>query len=462
MYPLLLLAPPEKRTVAAGPLLCLLALGLAACGSAEGESDGRRGEREAPVPAVEVVQARYGALPLRERLSGTVEAEGQVQVFPQSSGRLTSVTAQNGDFVQQGEVLARVNAQTSQAQLAQAQASLESAQASAQQAKANLEEIRAQFERTKKLAADSLVSQQELETQRAQLQSAKASYEQAQAQVQQARGTIAERSEAVGQTAVRAPISGRVGQRNAEVGMKVDGQTPLFTVGNLSEVQVTVPISQEMLGRIEEGQTARITSANLPGDSMATAEVSRISPFIEASTYSAEAEIDVNNESGRLTPGMFVKVDVAYGESQEAPLVPMSALYENPDTGARGVYVAPSLGEELQAPRQSTSEDGTQPLIGPVPTQFQPVEVVAEGSNVAGVRGIEPDSWVVVVGQHLLGGGGGDGPAEARVQATKWTRIMDLQSLQQQDLLRQVMDGQKQAAAAPDSSAWQADSAGTS
>ena len=413
-----------------------------------------------PVPAVEAVQAQYGALPLRERLSGTVEAQGQVQVLPESSGRLISVTAQNGDFVQRGEVLARVDAQTSQAQLAQAQASLESAQAQARQAKANLEEIRAEFTRTKKLAADSLVSQQQLETQRAQLQSAKASYQQAQAQVQQARGTIAERSEAMGQTVVRAPISGRVGQRNAEIGMQVGGQTPLFTIGKLSEVQVTVPVSQEMLGRIEEGQTARITSGSLRGDSTVTAEVSRISPFIESGTYSAEAEIDVNNNNGQLRPGMFVKVDVAYGESRKATLVPMSALYENPDSGARGVYVAPSLGEELQAPRQNTSEDGTQPLVGPVPMQFKSVQVVAEGSNVAGVRGIEPDSWVVVVGQHLLGGG--DSSPQARVQPTKWTRIVDLQSLQQQDLLRQVMDGQQQVLSSPDSSTWQADSTGAS
>ena len=462
----------RTRRIAVLPALVLLlggALLLTACG-AEGGGEGPDQEEGASIPAVEVVQARYGGLPLREQLSGTVRATGQVQVYPERSGQLVAVSAQDGDFVQQGEVLARINAQSSQAQLSQAQAGLQSAQAQAQQAKATLEELRSQFERTKTLAEQGMVSQQTLESQRAQVQSAEASYQQAQAQVQQARATINERAEAVGQTVVRAPISGRVGQRNAEVGMQAGGQTPLFTIGNLSQVQVEVPVTQEMLGRIQEGQTARITASGLR-DSTITAEVSRISPFLESGTYSTEAEIDVNNESGQLRPGMFVNVAVSYGESQQATLVPTSALYENPNTGMQGVYVAPSLGEELQVPPRNTSEDGMGPLVGPVPMQFRQVEVVAEGGQVAGVRGIEPDTWVVVVGQHLLEDGGGgqggeqqQGPPQARARPVRWARIVDLQQLQQQDLLRQFMEKQQGLAqpspASPDSmrNAWQADS----
>jgi RND family efflux transporter MFP subunit len=480
------------------------ALLLGACGSGEGE-----GERDAPVPAVEVVQARYGALPLREQLSGTVEARGQVQVYPERAGRLVSVSAENGDFVREGEALARISGQSSRAQLSQAQASLESAQARAQEAKATLEEIRAQFKRTQKLAEQDMVSEQKLESQRAQMQSAEASYQQAKAQVQQARGTVDERAEAVGQTVVRAPISGRVGQRNAEVGMQADGQTPLFTIGDLSKVQVEVPVTQEMLGRIAEGQPARITASGLR-DSTIGAEVSRISPFIESGTYSAEAEIDVNNENGPLRPGMFVNVDVSYGETRKATLVPVSALHEHPETGRRGVYVAPSLGSELQPrPVESSAEGsgsasgsaagggassdggasggssggGGASLVGPVPVQFRPVEVVAEGGQIAGVRGIEPDTWVVVVGQHLLESGGGgrgrrggseggqqQGPPEARARPILWSRVVDLQQLQQQDLLRQFMDKQQRrarsaAGGAVDTSggaSWRADTTGAS
>lgn len=425
---------------------------LSACGGAEADEEQQAAADERAVPSVEAVQAKYGALPLRERFSGTVRASGQVEIYPETSGPITQVLVQNGDRVQQGQALARVKAQMSQAQLSQARANLQGARAQTQQAKANLAELQAQFSRTEALAEDSLVSQQTLETQRAQVQAARASYQQAQAQVESAQAAVGERSEAVGQATVRAPISGRVGQRNAEVGMQADGQTALFTIGDLSEMRVEVPVTQELLGRIREGQPARIlVGGGSVGDTtVVTAEVSRISPFLEEGSYSAEAEIDVTNQADVLRPGMFVQVDVAYGESQEATLVPTSALYDNPNTGVRGIYVASSLGEELQV--QPGAGDGEAPLVGPVPMTFKRVEVVAEGGEVAGVRGIDPDAWVVVVGQHLLESGGQsqgeEGPSQpqARVRPIRWSRIASLQRLQRDDLLRQFMEKQQRVA----------------
>ncbi|PSQ68358.1 MAG: hypothetical protein BRD29_04090, partial [Bacteroidetes bacterium QH_2_67_10] len=95
----------------------------------------------------------------------------------------------------------------------------------------------------------------------------------------------------------------------------------------------------------------------------------------------------------------------------------------------------------------------------------------------------EPDTWVVVVGQHLLESGGGgrgrrggsedgqqQGPPEARARPILWSRVVDLQQLQQQDLLRQFMDKQQRrarsaAGGAVDTSggaSWRADTTGAS
>jgi RND family efflux transporter MFP subunit len=432
---------PNNRTKAplAAALTLLAAVVLAACGGAEGQENG---EGEAVIPAVEAVQARFGALPLRERLTGTVRATGQVDIYPETSGLVTQVLAENGEAVAAGEPLVRINAQTSQAQLGQARASQAAAEARAAQARANLEGLEAQFERTQALARDSLVSQEEVETQRAQLEALRATLQQAEAEVAQSGAQISERQESLSQTVVRAPVSGRVGQRDVEVGMRVDGQTRLFTVGNLDRVRVEVPVTQEMLSRFAEGQTVELTIENVP-DTVIVAEVSRISPFLAEGSFSAEAEIDVSNEGGLLRPGMFVTADVFYGESEQATLLPRSALYENPATGTMGVYVAPSLtSETLPA---EIGEDGRAPLTRPTPTRFQPVEVRAEGSQLAGVDGVEPGAWVVVVGQHLLSDGA-EGPAEARVRPISWERIVDLQRLQRQDLLRQFMEEQQRIA----------------
>lgn len=432
---------PNNRTQAplAAALVLLAAVLLAACGGAEGQENG---EGEAVIPAVEAVQARFGALPLRERLTGTVRATGQVEIYPETSGLVTQVLVENGAAVGAGQPLVRINAQAPRAQLGQAEASQAAAEARAAQARANLEGLEAQFERTQALARDSLVSQEEVETQRAQLEALRATLQQAEAEVAQSQAQISERRESLSQTVVRAPVSGRVGQRDVEVGMRVDGQTRLFTVGNLDRVRIEVPVTQEMLSRFAEGQTVELTIENVP-DTVIVAEVSRISPFLAEGSFSAEAEIDVSNEGGLLRPGMFVTADVFYGESEQATLLPRSALYENPATGTMGVYVAPSLtAETLPA---EIGEDGRAPLTQPTPTRFQSVDVRAEGSQLAGVDGVDPGAWVVVVGQHLLSDGA-EGPAEARVRPVSWERIVDLQRLQRQDLLRQFMEEQQRIA----------------
>src|SRR5690606_35031815 len=95
--------------------------------------------------------------------------------------------------------------------------------------------------------------------------------------------------------------------------------------GRIGNVRVEVPVTQDLLGRIRQGQRVEIRTQS--EQSAIVAEVSRISPFLAAGSFTAEVEIDVPNEDGRLLPGMFVTVDVYYGESDSATLVPASALY---------------------------------------------------------------------------------------------------------------------------------------
>lgn len=422
--------------------LLLVALGATAasgCGTSEGQIP-----EEAPIPAVEAVQARYGALPLSERLTGTVRASGQVAIYPETNGPIVEVLAQNGDRVSEGDPLVRIRRETSESQLQQSRASLSSARAQREQAQAAVEQLERRFERAQQLVAEEFISREEFEALETELAAARAELAQAEASIEMAEGALGESRESVRQTIVRAPIDGRVGRRNAEVGMYATGSAALFTIGRIEQVRVEVPVTQEMLSRIEVGQTALVRSESLP-DTVITAQVSRISPFIEPGSFSAEAEIDVPNPDGLLLPGMFVTVDVLYGESEQATLVPKSALYEDPGTGALGIYLAPSLGLEAQ-PVVPEGEEPP-PLTAPTITEFQRVDVLAEGRHVVGVSGIDPESWVVVVGQHLLSSQDPEaGPPQARVRAIDWERLIELQGLQREDLLRQFMEKQQRVA----------------
>jgi len=118
-------------------------------------------------------------------------------------------------------------------------------------------ELRRRLDRTVTLAERGLVSRQEVDTQGSQVEAARATVARTQAQVAAAQALIAERTATERQATVRAPISGRLGQRNAEVGMLVDPQTQLFVVGQLSRMRIEVPVSQDVLGHLEVGDRAK-------------------------------------------------------------------------------------------------------------------------------------------------------------------------------------------------------------
>jgi multidrug efflux pump subunit AcrA (membrane-fusion protein) len=226
--------------------------------------------------------------------------------------------------------------------------------------------------------------------------------------------------------------------------MLVNPQMPLFIIGRLENMRVEVPVSQEILTRVKRGQPVEIRVGGDDGDAI-DARVSRISPFLQEGSFSAEVEIDVPNQAGRLVPGMFVTVDIFYGQSDEATLVPTSALYEHPVTGERGVFVtsvdpATAKAGSADSPNGGLSER-------PVDISFRPIGVIAEGSQTLGIDGVQPGDWVVVIGQHLLSAQGGGAVPQARIRVVDWDRILVLQGLQREDLLRQFMEKQQQLAA---------------
>ena len=424
-------------------LLVLVAVLAAACGTPGDDRAAAAEAHRSHIPAVEVVQARSGALPLFERLTGTVRASGEVAIYPQTTGSIIEVLAQNGDEVRQGQPLVRIQAVGSRAQLTQSRSALDVARAAHREAEANLRQLEAQYERNAALGREGLVAEDTVVTLRSQLEAARAAAARAQAQVEVAEATVAERADVQGQTVVRAPITGRVGQRNAEVGMRVDDQTALFIIGRLENVRVEVPVTQEILAHVREGQRAEIGAQGRTGPTI-EAKVSRISPFLEAGSYSAEVEIDIPNKDGRLVPGMFVTADIYYGESERATVVPASAIYDHATTGERGVFVAE------QAPPASPSKPqagSSVPASEPMGMTFRPIEIVAAGPQTIGVRGVEPGDWIVVIGQHLLSAETGGAAPKARARAIEWDRLLELQRLQRDDLLRDFMERQQRLAA---------------
>jgi RND family efflux transporter MFP subunit len=417
-------APRIRRALA--PLLLLVA------GTSCGPGESRERDAGRLVPAVEAVQARHGTLPLIQRLSGVVRAMNQVEIYPEIDAVVAAVLVEDGDAVERGDPLVRLRDTEFRQRLKQARASLEIARAQLRRARALARESRAELERLQTLTARGLASQADLDAGAAGAESAEADVELAEARVDQAQASAEEQEENLTRTVLRAPISGRVGNRHAEVGMLARSGTGLVTIGQLDSLRVEVALTDRMLADIEAGQRAEVSAAG----TTVSARLSRISPFLDPVAHSTDAEIDLANADGALRPGMFVTVDVYYGESEEATLVPLSALYEDPATGVTGVYATDSdLG---RPPFSELGSAGEPSLTDPVPFTFRAVEVIAQGRMETAVRAVEPGTWVVSLGQNLLGG---ETP-EARVRPVPWQRVEHLQRLQRDDLMREVIEPQ--------------------
>ncbi|MBR9916616.1 efflux RND transporter periplasmic adaptor subunit [bacterium] len=401
--------------------------------------DQQRNQGNLVIPAVEAVQSQFGSLPLVERFSGNVVSENQVELYPEVNAQIAEVYVENGDFVNKGDVLVKLQDEPFQKQLQQSEANLKINNARLKQAKAQLSTLEAQYKRIQALAEKDLSSELELEQINAEKISAEADVELAEAQVEQSAALVDERKNQLTKTLIKAPVTGTIGQRNAQPGMQASASTPLFMIGDLSKLRVEILLTESMLNKIKVGQTAAISVTDQNGEIVTiNGELSRISPFLNEVTRSTEAEIDIDNQNGLLNPGMYVPVDIFYGESQQATLIPTSAIFIDPNTGSEGIYIANSIGSEIKPVSDSAS--GVSSLTSPTDVTFQEIDVIARGKMEVAVNGLESGKWVVTLGQNLLS----EGREQARVKTIPWEHVIRLQQMQREDLLNEVMKDKQQ------------------
>ncbi|MDT8427491.1 MAG: efflux RND transporter periplasmic adaptor subunit [Pseudomonadales bacterium] len=445
--------PPTRRL--GHLLLGLLVIALTACSdNAPGQQQGSQqgggfgppgrggfgppGQRQQLIPSVEVVRARIGTLPLEERLTGRVSARNQADIYSEVAGPVMEIHVENGDLVKEGDPLLRLRDVEFRERFQQAEAGLEIAKAQTRQAEANLALLKNQLERTRSLVERQLETESALETLASQVAVAEADLDLRTAQQNQAASLLEERRLQLANTVIRAPVSGRIGRRNAERGMMVNTSTPLFTIGDLDNIQIEVLLTERMLSYIAEGTPVNLYSENWSGQILQS-EISRISPFLDPNTMRTTAQIEVANDSGLLRSGMFITVDILYGNSEQAVLIPNSAFYRHPRTGIEGVFVVTAPGQEVEPLADDNSDAGIGVITPPQPVSFVPIQILANGRMASGVRGIEAGDWVVTVGQNLLTGD----INQTRARLISWDRMMELQQMQNRDLF-QIIDQKQQ------------------
>ena len=271
---------------------------------------------------IKVVAVTAGAEPGGLSAPAVVEPNAYhlVAVTPLVAGRVTRVTAELGQHVQQGQIIAQIFSP----ELAEWQTSYIAG-------RAELEAHERELARTEKLVEIGSASRQELERIHAEHTSRRASVQSAAARLQLL-GLSQSAIEALNPDkpldatiGIPAPISGVVTERLANVGLNVDQATKLFTVVDLSSVWVVADVYEKDFASAQVGAPARVTTAAYPTLAL-QGRVSYIDPQVSAASRTAKVRIEVPNARGELRLGMFVEVVLGAGAGRESIQIPRSAV----------------------------------------------------------------------------------------------------------------------------------------
>jgi membrane fusion protein (multidrug efflux system) len=276
--------------------LGLLFVGFVLFRISQRESSGEASRRPAPLVAI--------VKPTRQNLVRTLTYNGDVLPFQQAfiytkvTGTLERVFVDMGDLVKQGKLLATIDSTELVQQVLQTSATYENALIN--------------YNRTKDLAAQNLLAKQDLDNAQAAMTVAKANYDNAVTKLSYAR--------------ITAPFSGIITKRNLDPGAVVtSNNSTLFTLMDLEHVKVVTSIPEKDVPTLERVNSAEVTVDALPGR-VFRGVVSRLSQAVDLNTRTMPIEIDIENASHELKPGMFATVTLSAEEHKNAVVLPIQAV----------------------------------------------------------------------------------------------------------------------------------------
>lgn len=290
-----------------------------------GESKDKGGKDKPTKVSGMIVQSQ--AFDNKLSLSGTIEANEQVEIRSEVSGTVTSILFDEGSTVKKGQVLFKVNDLELKAQLLQAST------------KENLAAENAR--RAKLLLQKEAISQEEFDV-------AKAEHQSTQAQVQLIKAQIAK-------TTVRAPFSGKIGLRSISPGTYITPTTLVANLVNVEKLKITFSIPEKYASQIQ--LNTWITFSVSGSAQKYTAKVYAIEPGIATATRTLQVRALADNKEGKLFPGTFANVELALEHMKDAILVPSEAII--PVQNGKKVFVASNgMAKEVKvetATRTATS-----------------------------------------------------------------------------------------------------------
>ena len=285
-------------------------------------------------------------------ITGKIEPRNEVNVKPQISGIITELLKEAGDYVQQGEVIAKVKVIPDMGQLSSAEARVRLADINVQQAKIDYDRVKALYDKQ-------LISADEFDKQKQKLQQTKEEVVAAQDALQVVRDGVSKSNASASSTLVRSTISGVILDIPVKVGNSVilsntfnDGTT-IASVANMNDLIFRGNIDETEVGQLVGGMPMKITVGALQDLTM-TARLEYISPkAVEsngANQFEIKAAVAVPTDGGKLRSGYSANAELVLASVSKALTIPESAIEFSGDSTF--VYVVQGEGKKKHYDRR--------------------------------------------------------------------------------------------------------------
>jgi membrane fusion protein, multidrug efflux system len=263
-------------------------------------------------------------------LSGSIEANEQVEIHSEVSGIVEGIYFQEGSNVNKGQVLFKVNDIELKAQLQQA---------------ATKEGLAAEnARRAKLLLQKEAISQEEFDI-------ARADYASAQAQTQLIKAQISK-------TSVKAPFSGKIGLRSISPGTYITPTVLVAKLVNTGKLKITFSIPEKYAAQVKSGSSIDFT---VSGSSVVyTGKIYAIEPEIEVATRTLKIRAIADNTDGKLFPGTFADVKLPLTIIKNAIVVPSQAIV--PVNKGKKVFIS-NMGKAKEVMVETTTRTDSSVLI---------------------------------------------------------------------------------------------------
>lgn len=325
--------------------------------------------------------------------SGKIQPESEVKIQSEVSGQIVELPVKEGDLVQKGQLLVKINPDLYTSAYNRAEAALNSSKSNLSSAKARLAQAEAQFnatnlnyQRQKKLYDDSAISKAEFEnstsqyeTSKAEVEAARESIHSAEFSIQSAMASVNEAADNLKRTTILAPMTGTVTALNKELGETVLGNNMMsgdviMNISALAFMEVNVEVNESDIVRVNLNDTALVevdsykndtfkgivteignTALNATGDQMNLNQVTNFSVKIRVLPESYARLMEGKGENySPFKPGMSATVEIITEQTDRALSIPIKAVASRDDTTSASILdkisEAPSTSETPEEP----------------------------------------------------------------------------------------------------------------